>query len=162
MADYPDFDFDLIANVLGVDRRTLPDKAGVQAESQPVQRIVFEPLTDAEWEIVRTAMPSLPVPRPGGFRDREFFDAVLWFRCAVDRGYGWAALPPHFPPRMTMQHRWHRWAVAGTWEQIAEQLKGCEGLSQKRRDAFCRIAADAAKRRERILTRRQLLNESLQ
>lgn len=161
MADNPTYDYDLVARTLGVDRGTLPSAAATQPTASPVARVAFEPLADAEWEAVRSAIPPLPVPRPGGFRDREFVNAALWHLCAVDRGFGWAALPPHFPPRMTMQHRWHRWAVAGTWELIAETLEGDGRLSHARLVAFRRIAANAEKRRERILANRRRLNKSL-
>lgn len=162
MIDIASIDYDLVAKVLGVDRRTLPTvDPTTDATPPPPPRILIEALTDAEWEVVKLAMPPLPVPRAAGFRDREFFDAAIWHLSAADRGHGWAALPTHFPPRMTMQHRWLRWAVAATWEMIAETLEDDERLSAARRDTFRRIAANAAQRRERILESRRALNESL-
>lgn len=155
------FDFDQIAKALGVERTTLP------ANGTPVPpladtrspRVSVEPLTDLEWAAVHAAMPPLPVPRPGGFRDREFIDAVLWHRAAKDRGLGWVTLPSHFPPRMTVQHRWHRWAISGTWVDIARKLEIDDRISAERCRSFQRIATDAARKRERVLTSRARLNE---
>lgn len=153
------FDFDVVASALGVSRGTLPSHAPKAPVRPP--RVSVEPLSDAEWEIVRAAMPALPVPRVEGFRDREFFDAALWHRVAKDRGLSWAAMPDHFPPRMTVQHRWHRWAMAGTWGDISQKLQGDERLTTEHRRLFQRIAADAAKKRKRVLAARVRANESL-
>lgn len=156
------FNFDEIAEVFRLDRNTLPSNETI-APPPPnrAPRVNVQPLSDLEWEIVSAAMPPLPVPRPNGFRDREFLDAILWHRVAKDQGFGWSALPAYFPPRMTVQHRSHRWAVAGTWEDIARRLEGDERLSAERRHSFQRIAADAAQKRTRVLSIRSRLNESL-
>lgn len=156
------FDFDKAAELLGVNRDTLPASTALAAPT-PKERPYLNapPLSDIEWQAVREALPDLPVPRPNGFRTRAFVDACLWHRCAKDRGHGWAALPAYFPPVMTCKHRWHRWALAGTWDRIAVTLAQDERISSERRKTFSRIADDAAIKRDRVLAHRARLIESL-
>lgn len=158
-------DLDHVAALLGVDRSTLPSNDAAALVPMPLRAghrpIVAEPLTDAEFDVVKGVLPAMPVPKPGvDYKDREFIDAVLWFRAAQDRGFGWGKLPERYSPRATKQHRWHRWVVAGTWMAIADALRDDKRLSEARRETIRRIAVDASQRRERILDARKRLNES--
>lgn len=76
-------------------------------------------LTDAEWAVVRLALPRRrgPAPRIG---DRAFIDAVL-FRAKT--GIPWRDLPERFGPWKTVYNKFAAWAHRGYWAAIFKALQ---------------------------------------
>ncbi|MFJ9179435.1 IS5 family transposase [Streptomyces sp. NPDC102360] len=80
-------------------------------------------MTDAEWQVVRAA---LPVPawlhgrggRPEGFCHRVMLDAV---RYVVDNGVKWANLPRDFPPYRRVHAFARRWQLTGLLSELHDR-----------------------------------------
>jgi transposase len=46
-------------------------------------------------------------------------DAILWVLCA---GNSWRSLPAHYGKWTTASSRYHRWLLAGIWDQVLAKL----------------------------------------
>src|SRR5690625_1443596 len=71
-------------------------------------------LTDAQWEIVKRAMPPARNGRTGEPRRyplREMWDAIFY---KVKNGCTWRALPHDFPPHSVVWQQYLRWRDNGT------------------------------------------------
>lgn len=150
----PEFDFDAVAEALGIDRATLPPDRPEQVEKDAPRTLppLAERLSDDEWAIIKALMPKPPVPQPGrDYRDRDFIDAALWWVAARERGLGWGHLPDDLGPASSREHRYARWTLACEWETLSATLENDVRFRESRRGAFKRIAADASSRRKRIL-----------
>lgn len=82
-------------------------------------------LTDSEWDLiadlVRPWSGNGEMGRPSTVDRRQVVNAILYV-CAT--GCQWRALPAHYPNWNTV-HRLHlRWSRDGTWERIADRLRG--------------------------------------
>ena len=152
-----EFDYDAVAEALGIDRATLPAGKAQEVEKEVPRALppIAERLSDDEWTIIEALMPKPPVPQPGrDYRDRDFLDAALWWIAARERGLGWGHLPDDLGPASSREHRYARWTLAGEWETLSKALENDVHFSENRRRAFKRIAADASTRRKRILAGR--------
>lgn len=148
-----------VATALGLDPSTLPEPRSKHGPNRP--QFNFMPLTDEEWNVVRSALPKLPVPKPGAdFKDRVFIDAVLWFIEARTRKHSWHRLPPDLGPQSSREHRHRRWALLDYWSQIVETLVKDNRLTPGRLRTFQQIAEDAARRKASLLERRRLTDVS--
>lgn len=89
-------------------------------------------LSDEQWELVRTLLPS----SPGGGRPptdrRQIPSAVFWI---VRTGAPWRDLPERYGPWQTVYHCFNQWRKDGTWQAILRAL-------QVRLDRQGRIAWD--------------------
>jgi len=76
-------------------------------------------LTDAEWARVEPLIPvrSGPISKRG---DRDFINAVVW---KVKTGVQWRDLHERFGNWKTVYNRFYRWAHAGRWEAIFNELR---------------------------------------
>ncbi|MEV8597778.1 IS5 family transposase [Streptomyces sp. NPDC052012] len=82
-------------------------------------------MTDAEWQVIRAA---LPVPawlegrggRPEGYCHRVMLDAV---RYVVDNGVRWANLPRDFPPYRRVHAFARRWQITGLLAELHGRLR---------------------------------------
>ncbi len=90
-------------------------------------------LTDEQWKIVSTILPSDPVRddkrgRPWSDR-RTVFNGVLW---VLRTGAPWKDLPPRYGPYQTAHRRFQNWVRSGVIEKIllalAAHLKEAGGL----------------------------------
>ena len=86
-------------------------------------------LTDAQWEIVRSAMPGAKNGRTGTPRRyplREIWNAVFY---QAKNGGTWRALPHDFPPWPAVWQQYRRWRDNGTLDAVQEALRS--GVRQK-------------------------------
>ena len=80
-------------------------------------------LMDAQWEIVRSAMPSAKGGRSGRPREyslREIWDAVFY---QAKNGCSWRALPHDLPPWPAVWQQYRRWRDNGTLEAVHAALR---------------------------------------
>ena len=80
-------------------------------------------LTDAQWEIVRSAMPLAKSGRTGTPRRyplREIWNAIFY---QAKNGGTWRALPHDFPPWPALWQQYRRWRDNGTLEAVHEALR---------------------------------------
>ncbi|MFR9754963.1 IS5 family transposase [Streptomyces sp. TR06-5] len=83
-------------------------------------------MTDAQWAVVREAMP---VPgwmegrggRPEGYCHRVMLDAVSY---VVDNGVKWRALPTDFPAWDRVYAFFRRWRENGLIDELHDRLRG--------------------------------------
>ena len=77
-------------------------------------------LTDRQWERVAGMLPG-KVGDPGrsGSDNRLFVNAVLW---VLRSGAHWHDLPERYGKWKTAHKRFTRWAKAGVWEKVFDDL----------------------------------------
>ncbi|WP_326771420.1 IS5 family transposase [Streptomyces sp. NBC_01445] len=92
-------------------------------------------MTEAEWQVVRAA---LPVPawlegrggRPEGYCHRIMIDAV---RYVVDNGVKWRNLPADFPPFRRVHAFARRWQVCGLLTELHDRLRDAVRVKEGRK-----------------------------
>jgi len=80
-------------------------------------------LTDAQWEVVRQAMPAAKGGRTGTPRTyalREMWNAIFYH---AKNGGTWRALPHDFPPWPAVWQQYRRWRDNGTYEHVNAALR---------------------------------------
>lgn len=80
-------------------------------------------LSDAQWEIVRSAMPQAKNGRTGTPRRyplREIWNAIFY---QAKNGGTWRALPHDFPPWPAVWQQSRRWRDNGTLDAVHEALR---------------------------------------
>ncbi|WP_247745863.1 IS5 family transposase [Streptomyces oryzae] len=83
-------------------------------------------MTDAEWAVVRDA---LPVPawlegrggQPEGYCHRQMLDAIFY---VTDNGIKWRAMPADFPPGTRVYAYFRRWRDQGLVQEFHDRLRG--------------------------------------
>ena len=77
-------------------------------------------LTQAQWDRIAPLLPG-KVGDPGrsGADNRLFVNGVLW---VLRSGAFWQHLPERYGKRKTVHARFTRWAKAGVWEKVFEDL----------------------------------------
>ena len=75
-------------------------------------------LTDCEWNLIQPLLPNKPrgVPRVD---DRRVLNGIFW---VLRTGSPWRDLPGRYGPPTTIYNRFNRWAKAGVWVRIFEEL----------------------------------------
>ena len=75
-------------------------------------------LTDFEWDLIQPLLPNKPrgVPRVD---DRRVLNGIFW---VLRTGSPWRDLPGRYGPPTTIYNRFNRWAKAGVWVRIFEEL----------------------------------------
>lgn len=78
-------------------------------------------ITDQEWAKISELLPGKAgdVGRSGN-DNRLFINAVLWI---ARSGAPWRDLPERFGPWNSAYRRFRRWAKAGIWQQVFENLQ---------------------------------------
>jgi putative transposase len=101
-------------------RRHKPARPPRTATTQT--RAVYETdLTDAQWEILRSLLPSPPGGgRPPKTDRREVVNALLY---VLRTGCAWDLLPHDFPPPGTVYDYFSRWRRDGTIARLHEALR---------------------------------------
>jgi transposase len=80
-------------------------------------------LTDAQWALVRSAMPPAKNGRTGSPRRyslREIWNAIFY---QAKNGCTWRALPHDFPPWPAVWQQYRRWRDNGTLDAVHEVLR---------------------------------------
>lgn len=77
-------------------------------------------LTDAQWRRVEPLLPG-KASDPGrtGSDNRLFVDGVLW---VLRSGAHWRDMPERYGKWKTAHKRFSRWAAAGVWERVFDDL----------------------------------------
>ena len=77
-------------------------------------------LSDAQWELIETLMPSSDGKRGNRFGDhRTILEGIVYpFRT----GIAWRDVPERFGPWQTVWKRHHRFSGDGTWDRIHTAL----------------------------------------
>src|SRR5271166_4086643 len=77
-------------------------------------------LNDAQWAKIRAFLvEDYRVGEPGR-DDRNFIEAVLWWRRT---GARWRDLPEEFGPWQTVFNRFDRWSKNGKWDRLFGALQ---------------------------------------
>jgi transposase len=92
-------------------------------------------MTEAEWQVVRAA---LPVPawlegrggRPEGYCHRIMIDTV---RFVVDNGVKWRNLPTEYPPLRRVHAFARRWQVCGLLTELHDRLRDTVRVKEGRK-----------------------------
>jgi transposase len=78
-------------------------------------------LSDSEWELLRPVLPADPA-KGGRWADhRRVINAILY---RAGTGIPWRRLPPRYGPWETAAGRHRRWSLDGTWQRLADRLRG--------------------------------------
>src|SRR5664279_4108034 len=81
-------------------------------------------LTDGQWSIVESLLPSDPPRAPGGrplvHGRREIVNAIFYLNRA---GCAWRMLPKDFPPWQTVYWYFARWRDDGTLDKLHDALR---------------------------------------
>jgi len=75
-------------------------------------------LTDFEWGLIQPLLPNKPrgVARVD---DRRVLNGIFW---VLRTGSPWRDLPERYGPCTTVYNRFNRWAKAGVWVRVFEEL----------------------------------------
>ena len=95
------------------------------ARERTAYSVTRAPLTDAEWERVRSLLPPQK-PRVGRPRrdQRVVVDAILW---VLGTGSSWRDVPrERFGAWETIYGRYSEWRKDGLWRQVLEALRFAE------------------------------------
>jgi len=77
-------------------------------------------LTDAQWRRIAPLLPGKPGdPGRSGSDNRLFVDGVLW---VLRSGAHWRDMSERYGKWKTAHKRFSRWAAAGVWERVFEDL----------------------------------------
>jgi transposase len=79
-------------------------------------------VTDAQWRRIEDFLPGKATdPGRTGADNRLFVNAALW---VLRSGARWSDLPERYGKWKTVHKRFTRWAKAGIWERVFENLTG--------------------------------------
>jgi putative transposase len=73
-----------------------------------------------QWAKMEGVLASLRGAGRRGSNDRNFIEAVLWWRRT---GVPWRDLPDEFGPWKTVFNRFDRWSKTGRWTRLFEALR---------------------------------------
>lgn len=116
----PGADPTLVENVVESVRSLLTEWDAPRPEAPPVAaaspHVARGDLTDDEW---RSVEPLLPLGERGPYPEalRRQFDGVMW---RFDTGSPWRNMPSRYGAWQTVHHRFQRWALAGTFQSLAD------------------------------------------
>jgi putative transposase len=77
-------------------------------------------LTDAQWELAETLLPTKAGGRPRQVPVRDILDACFYL---LRGGVSWRMLPGDFPPWQTVYSQVRRWKLDGVWEALHDRLR---------------------------------------
>ncbi|WP_338608742.1 IS5 family transposase [Pelagibacterium nitratireducens] len=73
-------------------------------------------LSDFEWELIQ---PCCRTSHGGWVDDRRVLNGIFW---VLRTGSPWRDLPERYGPSTTVYNRFNRWAKAGVWVRVFEEL----------------------------------------
>lgn len=82
--------------------------------------MVRRQLDERQWQKVRAVLFAEPGAGRPGKDDRNFIEAVLWWRRT---GVPWRDLPVEFGSWKTVFNRFDRWAKRGKWKDLLNTLQ---------------------------------------
>ena len=133
------------AALLGIDLATLPSAVGDGARAAEPVPSVPDPKADLTDEEALALAPYLPGNR--GSDPVDVLNALIW---AERTRRPLTHLPARFGTSEAVRKRCERWALNGTWAELAEALVGLDALGVKRRAELLTIARREMARGERI------------
>jgi transposase len=77
-------------------------------------------LSDGQWEIVCSFIPTYTSGRPRTTNMREVLNAIFYL---LANGCGWRNLPHDFPPEGTVRHYFHLWRRTGLLDKMHDTLR---------------------------------------
>jgi putative transposase len=77
-------------------------------------------LSDKQWGKIEAFLKADYTVGEPGKDDRNFVEAVLWWRRA---GAPWRDLPAEFGPWQTVFNRFDRWSKKGKWDRLFRVLR---------------------------------------
>jgi transposase len=98
-------------------------------------------LTDAEWRLVEPLLPDKPRGSPR-VDDRRVLNGIFH---VLRTASAWCDVPERYGPRTTIYNRYNRWAKAGVWLRVFEELEAKAPESMARIDSFVILAHQRAK-----------------
>ncbi|RUO97676.1 transposase [Hyphomicrobium sp.] len=117
------------------------NEAGCSAQAE------FLPLSDAEWKVVKTALPP-DSPQANTMDNRTFVNTVLE---AAHRGGRWIDFRKNTPYPEAVRRRFGRWAHLDTWQRLASEIRNGE-LSSERKSQIEAAAAWAERLRKKSVS----------
>lgn len=85
-----------------------------------VASMVRRQLDEQQWRKIEVVLRGERGPGRPGKNDRNFVEAVLWWRRT---GAPWRDLPAEFGSWKTVFNRFDRWAKRGKWKRLLEALQ---------------------------------------
>jgi putative transposase len=80
-------------------------------------------LSEQQWEIIENKLPCQPGYKGKSVDNRLFINAVMYVaKCGIP----WRDLPQRFGNWNSVYVRFRRWAKAGIWQRVFEQLQDKE------------------------------------
>jgi putative transposase len=80
-------------------------------------------IRDRQWEIIKDHLPGQPGYKGKSVDNRLFINAVMYVaKCGIP----WRDLPQRFGHWNSVYVRFRRWAKAGIWQRVFEQLQDKE------------------------------------
>ena len=86
-------------------------------------------LTDEQWELARSMLPTKSGGRPPEVCRRDILDAYFYL---LRGGISWRMLPHDFPPWQTVYSQVRRWKRDGVWEAVHDRLRDEVRLAEGR------------------------------
>jgi len=77
-------------------------------------------LTDDQWELAQSLLPTKSGGRPRAVALRDLLDAYFYLPRG---GVSWRMLPHDFPPWQTVYSQIRRWKLDGVWQRLHDQLR---------------------------------------
>src|SRR5262249_60912174 len=101
-------------------KRTVPGK-GVLCKVGAMKRQRYpSDLTDEQWELAQTLIPTKTGGRPREVAVREILDAYFYL---LRGGVSWRMLPHDFPAWQTVYCQVRRWKLDGVWQTLLDRLR---------------------------------------
>lgn len=80
-------------------------------------------LTDAEWEILRSLLPSAPTGMLGRPREHSRRDILNGIFYILRTGGAWRMMPHDLPHWKTCYHYFRLWSKQGHWKSVHDALR---------------------------------------
>jgi putative transposase len=86
-------------------------------------------LTDEQWELAQSLLPTKTGGRPREVAIRDILDAYFYL---LRGGVSWRMLPHDFPPWQTVYSQVRPWKLDGVWQALHDRLRDEVRLAEGR------------------------------
>jgi len=86
----------------------------------PLRKPYTSDLSDGQWEIALSFIPTYTSGRPRTTDVREVLNALFYL---LANGCGWRNLPHDFPPEGTVRHYFHLWRRTGLLDTMPRDVQ---------------------------------------
>ena len=86
-------------------------------------------LSDGQWDLAQSLLPTKSGGRPRAVATRDILDAYFYL---LRGGVSWRMLPHDFPPWQTVYSQVRRWKLDGVWETLHDRLRDEVRLAEGR------------------------------